>query len=275
MLVSSFDPASVGARSKWVMDQEEAQHEGRPFTTPMPNLKGHAWLMNFVGASPSMTITNRDGHGDVTNYFVGDAANHATNVQSFNEVWYNNVYSNVDVRYYPSAEGALEYDIIANPGFNPNDIAIKFDGIEKMELNAEGHLVLQTSVGAMDLPEPYAYQTINGKEVKIDAKYALNSKGELIFTLGKYNTTEPLIIDPIAMRWATWITNNSAADNHGHAIWVDPAGNIYVVSRFTGSGLITTPGAFDTTPNGGLDLNIGKYTEPATVGGAGVRLWQT
>jgi gliding motility-associated-like protein len=273
MLVSSFDPAAVGARSKWVVDQEEAQHDGRVFTTPMPNLKGHAWMMNFVGSSPAMTMSNKDGHNDFANYFIGEAS--ATNVQSFNEVWYNNVYKSIDVRYYPSAQGALEYDIIAKPGSNPASIAIKFDGIDKMEVNADGHLVLSTSVGSMDLPEPYAYQTINGREVKVDAKYALNDKGELTFILGKYNTDEPLIIDPIAMRWATWITNNSAADNHGHCIWVDPAGNIYVVSRFTGSGLITTPGAFDTTPNGGLDLNIGKYTEPSTVGGAGVRVWQT
>ncbi|CAF0787684.1 unnamed protein product [Rotaria sordida] len=130
-------------------------------------------------------------------------------------------------------------------------------------------------VGAMDLPEPYAYQMINGKEVKVDAAYALNDKNQLTFTLGSYDTSKPLIIDPIALRWATWVNSNSTGDNHGHGIWVDPSGNIYMVARVDGSTNLITTGAFDTSSNGSIDIIVGKYTEPGTVGGAGVRVWQT
>src|SRR5690606_37039440 len=65
-------------------------------------------------------------------------------------------------------------------------------------------------------------------------------------------------------------------DNHGHCIWVDPAdGAIYVLSRVsTGTDQIT-PGAFDVTINGSYDMVVGKYMEPANVGGSGTRVWQT
>jgi len=274
MLVGAFDPQSVKERADWMMREENALKDHKPFSEKRPNIKGHGWLMNFVGSSPSMRISSKNPHKDLFNYFVGDKSTHATDVQSFDEVWYNNVYDNIDVRYYPSAEGQLEYDIIVKPGANPLNIAINYDGVDKIELTREGHLVFNTTVGQIDLPEPYAYQMVNGKEVKIEAAYAINSKGQLTFTLGKYDTSKALIIDPIALRWATWITNNSSGDNHGHGLWVDNSGNIYVLARFNGNGLIAV-NAFDSTPNGSIDAIIGKYTEPAAIGGAGVRVWQT
>ncbi|UPT66745.1 MAG: SprB repeat-containing protein [Sphingobacteriales bacterium JAD_PAG50586_3] len=274
MMVGAFDPASVLAFYEQGERQEKATHDGLVFNEPRLKVKGHGWLMNFANASPSMRITNKNEHPDKFNYFYGNGFE-GTDVSSYDEIWYNNVYNNIDVRYYPSAEGTLEYDIIAKPGSNPSAIVLNFEGIDKLELTREGHLVLNTSVGAMDLPEPYAYQMINGKEVKVEAAYALNGKNQLTFTLGNYDTTKPLIIDPIALRWATWVNSNSTGDNHGHGIWVDPAGNIYMVARVDGSTNLITTGAFDTSANGGVDIIVGKYTEPATIGGAGVRVWQT
>ncbi|MBK9175978.1 MAG: hypothetical protein IPM46_06480 [Flavobacteriales bacterium] len=94
--------------------------------------------------------------------------------------------------------------------------------------------------------------------------------------MGAYDRSQPLVIDPIAMRWAAWINTNSSGDNHGHCIWVDPSdGAIYVVARVVGTTDQITPGAFDETANGALEIIVGKYLEPATVGGSGTRVWQT
>ncbi|MCB0765561.1 MAG: hypothetical protein KDB84_12685, partial [Flavobacteriales bacterium] len=62
----------------------------------------------------------------------------------------------------------------------------------------------------------------------------------------------------------------------GHCIWVDPSdGAIYVVARVVGTTDQITVGAFDTSANGNLEMIVGKYLEPATVGGSGTRVWQT
>ncbi|HRD53872.1 MAG TPA: hypothetical protein PKY96_14615, partial [Flavobacteriales bacterium] len=108
------------------------------------------------------------------------------------------------------------------------------------------------------------------------SRYKVEGENTLRFELGSYDKRHPLVIDPIAMRWATWINTNSSSDNHGHCIWVDPTdGAIYVVARVTGTTDQITPGAFDESANGNLEMIVGKYLEPANVGGSGTRVWQT
>jgi hypothetical protein len=240
MLVGSFDPNDVDANYKWSIREEEAIRSGAKFDEKEPGTKGHGWLMDFVNHSPDMTIETQDKHPDVFNYFNGNS-NSQTGINNYQEVWYRNVYNNVDVRYYPSETGTLEYDIVCKPGFNKNEISIQLQGINKVTVAKDGHLVFKTSVGEMDFPAPVAYQKgLDKKQIPVKVKYYITDNNVLHFILGNYDESKTLIIDPIALRWATWMTNNSAAADHGHCIWIDPNdGGIYVVSRFAGAGLIT------------------------------------
>ncbi|MEI7802479.1 MAG: SprB repeat-containing protein, partial [Bacteroidota bacterium] len=272
MLVGTYNPQDESKSYDRGIREEETIARGERFEEPKVVVHGHGWLMQFVGNSPEMNITSQGMHSDKFNYFIGETQE--TNVSSYQEIWYNHVYDNVDVRYYPSEQGTLEYDIVCKPGFDKNKIAIQYKGIDKMYLNENGELILKTSVGDMTFPSPVAYQNINKKRVAVDAKYVLTGN-TVSFELGSFDASQPLVIDPIALRWATWITTGSANDDHGHGIWVDPNdGAIYVMARFTGTGLITA-NAFQGSTNGGLDIVLGKYLEPATVGGAGTRVWQT
>jgi len=258
MYVSAYDPASVGAMHREGEVIEFDLQNGGSFRTLNTSLKGHTWAMNFQGRNNEMTISGRDQHADFMNYFSGGL--NQSHVNSYGEIWYNNVYDQVDVRYYPSAQGELEYDIICKPGFKPTDISIRFDGIEEMTVTESGTLILK----------------INGVNKNIPAKYKLVNGHDLSFILGDYDKLNPLIIDPIALRWATWINTASAGDNHGHCIWVDPSdGAIYVVARVVGSTDQITPGAFNTSSNGNLDIIVGKYLEPVNIGESGTRVWQT
>ena len=145
-----------------------------------------------------------------------------------------------------------------------------------MSVTESGTLILKTSVGAIEFPAPIVYQKINGVKKNINSKYKLSSGNKLSFALEAYDKASPLIIDPIALRWASWINTASAGDNHGHCIWVDPSdGAIYVVARVVGSTDQITPGAFNLVSNGNLDMIIGKYLEPVNIGQSGTRVWQT
>ncbi|MBS1582814.1 MAG: SBBP repeat-containing protein, partial [Bacteroidetes bacterium] len=275
MVISTFDPASVDARAEEGERLEKDLQDGKPFRPMSARLKGHAWAMDFVNSAPGMRVSARKPHGDPRNYFGATAARSAANVRSYQEVWYENVYDRVDVRYYPAEDGTLEYDVVCKPGSDPGAIAIRFTGIGRMELNAKGGLVLHTSVGDVELPAPVVYQRIGGRQRNVDARYELRGN-VLRFRLGAYDREQPLVIDPIALRWATWVNTNSTGDNHGHCIWVDPSdGAIYVVARVVGTTDQITPGAFDNTANGNLEMIVGKYTEPASIGQAGTRVWQT
>ena len=279
MIVGTYDANAYAAHNAQYERKEKAEHDGLKFNEEEVKVPGHGWLMNFVNHSNAMHIEGKSKHNEYYNYFEGkDATKYANNVGSYQEIWYRNVYDNVDVRYYPSATGSLEYDIVCNPGFNKNDIGIQLTGIDKMYLKSNGHLVLQTSVGDMEFPSPVAYQKINGVKTSVEAKYILKNN-ILTFAVGNYDASQTLIIDPIALRWATWMTNNSTAANHNHCIWVDQnTGYIYVVARVASAGLITV-NAIQSTYNGGKtggdENEIGEYIEPDTIGNPGERVWQT
>ena len=274
MLMTAFDPDAVLARQDQGIIIEEEINRGLPIRELKWQQKGHGWLMHFQGASPDMYVESQLAHEGTTNYFLGDR--NAQDVRTFQEIWYKDVYHNTDVRYYPAADGSLEYDIICKPGSNPSSIAIELKGIDRVSVSDKGELVMSTSLGDMSYPAPIVYQRINGREIPVKAKYLISGKNVIKFDLGDYDKSEPLVIDPIAMRWATWVNTNSSGDNHGHCIWVDPSdGAIYVVARVIGTTDQITVGAFDTSANGNLEIIIGKYLEPATIGGSGSRVWQT
>ena len=274
MVISMFDPASVAQRQREGILIEQEVQRGLPMRDLTWRQRGHAWLMRPVGASPRMRVEGRHAHRGTSNFFLGDRQ--AMDVTSYQEVWYRDVYPGIDLRYYPAEDGSLEYDLLCNAGSDPNDIALAFDGIEGLRLNAEGELVLPTLLGEVSFPAPYVYQQVRGREVEVPSTYRIDEEGRLRFTLGDHDATIPLVIDPIALRWATWVNTASTGDNHGHCIWVDPNdGAIYVVARVVGTTDQITPGAFDVTANGNLEIIIGKYLEPATIGGSGTRVWQT
>ncbi|MCF8463576.1 MAG: SBBP repeat-containing protein, partial [Flavobacteriales bacterium] len=276
MIVGTFDEEDLHESYEQGMREEDAKRNSIEYNEQPVQVKGHGWLLNFVDHSPKMRIDSRTAHSDVINYFIGDSSQHALGVKSYQEVWYRDVYENVDVRFYPSAEGSLEYDIVCKPGFDSKSIKLNFDGIENVFKNDDGSLILNTSVGEMRLPAPFTYQKIDGKEVEIHSEYELVDANTIRFKLGKFDTSKLLIIDPIALRWATWLHTNSSSDNHGHGVWVDKNdGAIYVANRVTGSTNLITVGAFNTSSNGNLDILIGKYYEPSNIGGAGTRVWQT
>ncbi len=274
MLMKAYDPIAVKERQEEGMRIEQEQHDGKPARPLVWNERGHGWLMSFQGALPTMRIEARDRHREVNNYFTG--GKQVMDVSSSQEVWYTGVYSGIDVRYYPAADGSLEYDVVCAPNSDPKAIAIEFKGINGMRVNEKGELVLPTSLGDMTYPAPVVYQRIGGRERAVEARYTVRSGTVLGFVLGTYDRSQPLVIDPIAMRWATWVNTNSSGDNHGHAIWVDPTDHaVYVVARVVGTTDNITVGAFDVTANGNLETIVGKYLEPATVGGQGTRVWQT
>ncbi|HRO40202.1 MAG TPA: hypothetical protein PLZ25_09820, partial [Flavobacteriales bacterium] len=274
MVITAFDPATLMEFQRQGVVYEELINAGHSATVPTWHKKGHTWKLNFTGASADMKVESRAGHDVVSNYFI--SGTQATDVRSFQEVWYKNTYRGIDVRYYPAADGSLEYDVICKPGSDPGQIAIQFEGIDRLRVNEKGELVLATSLGEVAYPAPIVYQRTGGTERSVNASYVVEGKNTLRFQLGEYDKNATLVIDPIALRWATWMNTASNSDNHGHCIWVDPAdGAIYVVSRVSGGTDQITPGAFDTSTNGSYDMVVGKYLEPTTVGGSGTRVWQT
>ena len=60
-----------------------------------------------------------------------------------------------------------DFDLAA--GVNPQTIAIRFDGAEKLSVNAAGELVIQLDGGQIIQQAPLAYQTVDGLRQTVKA----------------------------------------------------------------------------------------------------------
>jgi hypothetical protein len=181
--------------------------------------------MKIIGADPAPQIEGIDMLPGRSNYIIGkDASRWRRNVVSFAKVRYRSVYPGIDLIYY-GAQRQLEYDFVVAPGADPNLIRLGFDGIDQMEIDAQGDIVLKTTNGEVRQRKPVAYQEVDGSRREIASRYDLKGKQEVGFELGEYDRSRPLVIDPV-IAYSTYIGGSD--DDLTGSIAVDRAGNAYV-----------------------------------------------
>jgi hypothetical protein len=186
--------------------------------------------MRLVGANSAATSTALDKLPGVSNYLIGDnPADWHTNIPTYGQVEYQNVYPGIDQIYYGN-QGQLEYDLVVNPGANPGTIRLQIAGTQSMTLNANGDLVLHTAGGDVIEKAPVVYQQINGVRESVAGRYVLQDGGQIGFAVGAYNASLPLTIDPILI-YSTYL--GGSGFDFATSIAVDAAGDAYVAGGTT------------------------------------------
>ena len=214
--------------------------------------------MRVVGADPAARIVGQQQRDGVANYFIGnDPGAWQTGVPTFASVRYAGVYPGIDLVYYGN-EGRLEYDFIVAPGADPRTIALDFAGAESLVIDRRGDLVLGVGGSEIRQHKPVVYQTINGARQGIRGEYVMTGEREVGFALGDYDTSLPLVIDPILV-YSTYLGGSGNDDSSSTNTTVDGAGNAYVLG-VTGSTDFPTAGLpFQVAfAGGGLDLFVAK-----------------
>ncbi|MCT4580591.1 MAG: gliding motility-associated C-terminal domain-containing protein [Flavobacteriales bacterium] len=232
----------------------DIHHHKKPKDTP---INGHAYRVSFENANTSSLFYGEGQSSNYSNYFIGNNSKKwASQVYDYETVYYKNIYEGIDLKFY-GFYGQVKYDFIVEPGANPENIILKYDGIDQMKIK-NGHLFLESNYGTLVEQSPYAYQIIDGKEVKIDCQYVLKGN-KVSFQLNEaYNPNIELIIDPV-LSFATY--TGSTASNFGCTATYDDDGNMYVGGTVFGFGYPTTIGGFQTTYNGGsIDMGITKFS---------------
>lgn len=211
-------------------------------------LRSHAYRVRFEGARKKVQVSPDKSLPTYNNYFLGnDPAKWQSNCKIYQAVTYTNMYPNIDVRYYTDA-GTLKYDIVVRPGGNVNDIALRYDGVDKLEVRNK-ELVIGTSVGEVKELYPYTYQLQNGNRQSLDCKYSVT--GNVVrFKIKAYLSDETIVIDPTLI-FASF--TGSAKDNWGYTATPGPDGSFFAGGISFGDGYPVSVGAFDKTFNGGLN----------------------
>lgn len=231
-------------------------------------VRSHAYRVDFLNANGKSRIIADKPLFTYNNYFIGnDPSKWATDCKIYQGITIKDIYPNIDVRYY-SNNGTMKYDLIVNPGGNVADIALKYEGPDRLEMKNR-ELVIHTSVGDLKELSPYTYQSGEKGKSEVSAKYSL--KGNVVrFDIKDYDPSATLIIDPTLVFCSF---SGSTADNWGFTATYGPDGSLFGGGIVMGTGFPVSTGAFQTNFGGGgstgcftgnIDIGIIKLSADGT-----------
>lgn len=188
-------------------------------------------------ANPAARLSGTDPLAGKAHYFRGnDASRWRRNVPTFAKVRCRQVYPGIDLVYYGTSQGQLEYDFIVAPGADPGRIALAVEGADRVNLDSQGDLVMTATSGEVRLRKPVVYQMIDGHRHDVAGGYLVRDAADLLssipnpqfqisFQIAAYNPSVPLIIDPI-LDYATYL--GGTGHDSARAVAVDASGNAYI-----------------------------------------------
>jgi hypothetical protein len=208
---------------------------------------GGVLRMRLRNANPAAKVTGVDGLAGTSNYFIGnDPAKWRTKVPTYAKVKYEGIYSGIDLVYYGN-QRQLEYDFIVAAGADPHRIQFDVLGAKRIHRDGKGELVFKVGEDEIRWHKPLVYQEKNGARQEIAAHYAITDANRVSFEVAKYDAGSPLYIDPLV--YSTYLGGSGV--DAGIGVAVDSSGNAYVTGYTQSTDFPVTPGAFQTTCNGG------------------------
>ncbi|MBI3259420.1 MAG: SBBP repeat-containing protein [Ignavibacteriae bacterium] len=195
-------------------------------TTPLISMEISG--SKFLKSIPSEMLSGQ------INYF--HSSSQITGVHRYGEVILSNVSDGIDMRWYFD-NGQPRYDFIIKPGANPKNAFIVFKDIKNLTLNSNGELCFENDINGQQRHQGLlAYQTSNNGKNVVPCKFGIynNTMGDQTvgFKVGNYDTSKPLIIDPVIMGS---FFGGSGIDKIND-IKLDEMGNIYVAGSTSSPG---------------------------------------
>ena len=220
--------------------------------------KGSATVVRWqlLHANPRATVAGMDELRGKINYFLGqDPTKWRRNIPTYAKVRAHDVYPGVDVVYY-GTQRQVEFDVLVAPSADPDAILFHVEGADRLVIDRQGDLVLQTRQGTIRQQKPFIYQDVNGTRKEIRGGFVLKGPREVGFLVGEYDRMLPLIIDPV-LSYSTYLGGSLDVDE-GLGIAVDTARNVYVTGRSPSSDFPTTAASVQPVAAGNFDVFVTK-----------------
>ncbi len=254
-------------------------HHHKKTSKSIEKINFHAYRMTFLRAKTIIPLAE-EPYPDYENFFLGnDPAKWVNKARRFRRLTWKNLYDGIDYTLYVNKDNHLQYDFIVHPGAEAENIRLMYEGHDSIYVDAEGKVVIKTSINRVHELQPYAYQIIGNKEVKVRCKFFIFNQKYLTFQFPDgYDNRYQLVIDPVLV-FSTY--SGSLADNWGFTATFDDMGNAFSGGIVFNTGYPTTLGAFQVNFAGGepysstwyqfgCDIGIIKYSADGTQ-----RLWAT
>jgi hypothetical protein len=132
--------------------------------------------MKVLGADPQAVVSGDGELPGKSNYFIGqDSRKWHKGIRNFASINYRGIYPGIDLTYYGN-QRQLEYDFVIQAGKDPRQIALGFEGADRVRVDDRGDLVLNVAGREVRQQKPFAYQEVSGEKREIASRYVLVGK---------------------------------------------------------------------------------------------------
>ncbi|MBN1922031.1 MAG: SBBP repeat-containing protein [Anaerolineae bacterium] len=187
------------------------------------------FALEFVGADPKARPSGEVRQAGVVNLYHGDQpTTWREQMPIFAEVLYKDLYPGITLRY-ALEQGGLKSEFLLEPGVDPAQIAVRYQGAGGLSLSTAGDLhIASTLKHTASLVEqaPIVYQSEGERQNPLRAAFRLLDEHTYGFTLlEEPDATRPLVIDPLLI-YSSYL--GGPQDDGAWAVTLDPDNAIYV-----------------------------------------------
>ncbi|MBI2268723.1 MAG: SBBP repeat-containing protein [Bacteroidetes bacterium] len=187
--------------------------------------------MTFSGASIKKENTIKEKQSSSNyNYFYGHCPEGIYGVKQYEKITIKNIYPGIDWVLYNSGENGFKYDLIVNPGANPDAIELIYSSLNPITIDSSGNVRSETELGTLTENAPVSFQDKTEIQSRfIKSRVVKNEAGiyntYLKFSIGNYDYNRLLRIDP-QLVWGTFY--GGFAHEGFMSFDTDASGNLYV-----------------------------------------------
>ncbi|MCX5847326.1 MAG: SBBP repeat-containing protein [Deltaproteobacteria bacterium] len=209
------------------------------YSLPKTDRKGKVvggWVLKeeFEGSAIKHVTAEEKSPTAVSCFRGNDPSTWRGNVATYQLVNLGEVYKGIEVKLKAYGNN-VEKLFYVKPGSRPDQIRVSVSGGKGIKINDAGELEAATDLGSIAFTIPFAYQEIKGKRVDIPVRYAIldadkkSTRGGHVygFSIGSYDKTEALVIDPLLQ--STYIGGSNS--DYAYSIATDSSGNVYVTGE--------------------------------------------
>ncbi len=176
---------------------------------------GAVLAMRLLGARERPEAEPLDPLPGSVNYYVGnDSTRWQQGIPTFARARFREVYPGIDLEYY-GTQGELEYDLVVRPGGDPASVQLALDGAECVEMRGDGAVVASLGAAELVLAPPTVHQGDGPDRRTIPGAYTLLAGNVVAVSIGAYDPSKPLVIDPLALVYSSYLggcCSDSATD---------------------------------------------------------------
>lgn len=155
--------------------------------------KALSLVISFLNSNTT-DVEGKDKKQTTFNYFKGkDQSKWISNLPTFSRIEYKNVWEDIDLSV-SHEEKCLKMNWTVRPNANLENIRLQYEGVDSIEIDEVGNLIIKHEFGEIKDNAPVSYQAVNGSRVDINCKFKIFSDMTVGFEIEEnYNPSYDLV----------------------------------------------------------------------------------